>query len=68
MKDKGILTTTLYNLARANKALGNYEVGLSNIERSMEIIEDLRAEVGSPDLRALYFSGVLNITTCAAIF
>lgn len=56
--DKGILTTTLFNLARVNKALGNYEVGLEYIERSIEIIENVRADVGTPDLRALYFSEV----------
>ena len=58
VKDKSILTTTLYNLARAHKALGNYEAGLSFIEQSLKIIEDLRTNVGSPELRALYFSGV----------
>ena len=56
--DKGILTTTLYNLASANLALGNYEVGLALIERSIKVIEELRADVATPDLRALYFSGV----------
>jgi tetratricopeptide (TPR) repeat protein len=58
VKDKSILTTTLYNLARAYKALGNYEAGLLFIEQSLKIIEDLRTNVGSPELRALYFSGV----------
>ena len=56
--DKGILTTTLYNLARAHLVLGNYDVALSLVERSIKIIEDLRTNIGSPDLRALYFSGV----------
>jgi CHAT domain-containing protein/tetratricopeptide (TPR) repeat protein len=58
VNDKSILTTTLYNLARAYKALGNYEAGLLFIEQSLKIIEDLRTNVGSPELRALYFSGV----------
>jgi CHAT domain-containing protein len=58
VKDKSILTNTLYNLAGAHKALGNYEAGLSFIEQSLKIIEDLRTNVGSPELRALYFSGV----------
>jgi CHAT domain-containing protein len=58
VKDKRILTTTLYNLARAQKALGNYDAGLSYVDQSLDIIEDLRTSVGSPELRALYFSGV----------
>jgi CHAT domain-containing protein len=58
VQDKSILTNTLYNLARAHKGLGNYAAGLSFIEQSLKIIEDLRTNVGSPELRALYFSGV----------
>jgi CHAT domain-containing protein/predicted negative regulator of RcsB-dependent stress response len=60
VEEKGLLTDTLHNLARANQAVGNYEAGLDNIERSIKIIEDLRSDVGSPDLRALYFSGVIK--------
>jgi CHAT domain-containing protein/Tfp pilus assembly protein PilF len=56
--DKDILIATLYGLARAHRDLGSYDVALSYIKRSIEIIEDLRTNVGSPDVRASYFSGV----------
>lgn len=55
--DKGILVSTLYNLGRANLAVGAPEVGLSLIRRSLEVIEDLRANVASPDFRVSYLSG-----------
>ena len=56
--DKGILITTLYNLAQANLALGAPEVALPFINRSLNIIEDLRVNVASPEFRTSYFSGV----------
>ena len=56
--DNGILISTLYNLARAHRDLGSLEVALSYIRRSIKIIEDLRMNVGSPDFRASYFSGI----------
>jgi len=56
--DKDILITALYNLARANLASGAPEVALSLIKRSLEIIEDLRANVASPEFRLSYFSEV----------
>jgi CHAT domain-containing protein/tetratricopeptide (TPR) repeat protein len=56
--DNGILISTLYNLARAHRDLGSLEVALSYIKRSIKIIEDLRMNVGSPDFRASYFSGI----------
>jgi CHAT domain-containing protein/tetratricopeptide (TPR) repeat protein len=58
MGDNGILLATLYNLARANHALGFHDVALALIKRSLKLIEDVRANVGSPDFRASYFSGV----------
>ena len=56
--DKGVLISTLYGLATAQQALGNYDVALATIERSIKIIEDLRVDVGSPESRALYFASV----------
>jgi len=56
--DKGILISTLYNLSRANLAVGAPDVALSVIRRSLEIIEDLRANVATPDFRVSYLSGV----------
>ena len=58
MGDKGILISALYNLARANKALGHHETALSLIKQSFALIEEVRTNVGSPDFRASYFSGV----------
>ena len=58
MGDSEILLSTLYNLARANHTLGFQDVALSFIEQSLNQIEDVRANVGSPDFRASYFSEV----------
>jgi CHAT domain-containing protein/tetratricopeptide (TPR) repeat protein len=56
--DNEILLATLYNLARANQGLGFHEVALSLIEQSLDLIEDMRVNVRSPDFRSSYFSGV----------
>jgi CHAT domain-containing protein len=56
--DKGILAETLYNLARVNRAVGSYDAALTFIKQSLDLIEDLRTRLETPDLRASYFSGV----------
>lgn len=56
--DTSIFLDTLFQLARVNSSLGNYETALSFIDQSLEQIEKLRAGVDTPDLRTLYFSGV----------
>lgn len=58
MGDKGILIATLYNLARANEALGLHEIALSLIRKSFNLIQEVRENVASPDFRASYFSEV----------
>jgi CHAT domain-containing protein/tetratricopeptide (TPR) repeat protein len=58
MGDKEILIATLYNLARANEAVGLHEIALSLIKKSFNLIEEIRANVASPDFRASYFSAV----------
>ena len=58
VKDPEIVTTALYNLALAHHALGNDDVALSFIERSLKLIEDLRADLGTADWRAVYLSRV----------
>ena len=58
MSDKVTLIATLYNLARANEALGYHETALSLIKKSFNLIEEIRANVASPDFRASYFSAV----------
>jgi CHAT domain-containing protein/tetratricopeptide (TPR) repeat protein len=55
--NKDIRISTLRNLARANLALGFHETALSWIQQALDIIEDLRANVESPDFRVSYFSG-----------
>jgi len=56
--DPTVTISTFYNLARAERALGKLDDAYSSINRSLKMIEDLRSNVGSPDLRTSYFSGV----------
>lgn len=56
--DKGVLISSLYNLARAQRDLGEFDLALANIKESIKAIEDLRTNVSSPDFRVSYFSGV----------
>ena len=56
--DTGTLLVTLYNLARAHLKLGDYEAAFSFIDQSIDLIEKLRENVGSPDARAVYFAAV----------
>lgn len=56
--DRGILISTFYNLARANLAVGSPDVALSFIQQSVDIIEDMRVNVASPDFRVTYLSGL----------
>jgi CHAT domain-containing protein len=56
--DKGLVAATLYNLARVNRAIGSYDEALTFIKQALNLIEDLRTNVETPELRASYFSGV----------
>lgn len=56
--DSGTLLNTLYNISRAHLSLGSFEEALSITKRSIRTIEELRENVGSPELRALYFAVV----------
>ncbi len=58
--DQPALLSTLYNLAHVNLVLGSPDVALPFIQHSLEIIEDRRANVASPEFRTSYFSGVRN--------
>ena len=55
--DKGGLISSLYNLARAQRDLGELDLALANIKESIKAIEDLRTNVSNPDFRISYFSG-----------
>ena len=54
----GTIIKTFCNLARAERALGHLDDALLLINRSLNKIEELRKDVGSPDFRASYFSEV----------
>ena len=56
--DTGAIVSTLYNLARVERELGSLEIALAYIDRSLEIIENVRRNVGNPDFRASYFSSI----------
>jgi CHAT domain-containing protein/predicted negative regulator of RcsB-dependent stress response len=56
--DEGTQISMLSSLALTNLTLGAPEEALSYIERSVKLIEDLRANVASPEFRTSYFSGV----------
>jgi CHAT domain-containing protein/tetratricopeptide (TPR) repeat protein len=56
--DQSMLISTLYNIARADRDLGALDDALSYIKKSIKIIEDLRANVTSPDFRTSSFAGV----------
>lgn len=56
--DPGILVGTLYNIARASLKLGALDEALTNIKRSITIIEARREQVGSPEFRISFFAGV----------
>jgi CHAT domain-containing protein/tetratricopeptide (TPR) repeat protein len=58
VNEQGILISTLYNLARANLELDGPEAALPFTQRSLKIIEDVRADVESPEFRVSYFSVV----------
>lgn len=56
--DKVALLTALHSFAYVNLELGFPDVALSTIQESLRMIEDLRANVASPDLRTSYFAGL----------
>jgi len=58
VEEKSILISALYGLARANIELGSPEAALPLIQGSLSVIEDLRANVESPEFRVSYFSEV----------
>ena len=56
--DRNRESLTLYNLACAERDRGNPTVALSQIEKSLEIVESLRTKVASRDLRTSYFATI----------
>ncbi len=49
---------TLSNIAYVESQQGNLQTALTNIKSAVDIIEDLRIKIISPDLRTSYFSTV----------
>ncbi|MEQ8753335.1 MAG: CHAT domain-containing protein [Coleofasciculus sp. G1-WW12-02] len=49
---------TLFNIAYAESNQGNLQQALTQMQASIEIIEDLRTKVASPELRQTYFATV----------
>lgn len=56
--EPGVEISTLYNIARAQRDIGEVEQALSTVGRAVEFIESLRSNLASPDFRSSYFSGV----------
>lgn len=56
--DTGLIVSILYNLARVYRDIGSLEIALAHIDRSLKIIEDARRNLGGPDFRASYLSGM----------
>ena len=50
--------TTLGNIASLEKSRGDLQTALSLVEQSIEILEDLRTNIASKELRQTYFSTV----------
>ncbi len=56
--DRSAETTTLGNIASLERNRGNLQAALTPMQDSINIIEDLRTKVISPELRQTYFSTV----------
>ena len=55
--EKGLEISALYSLARAERASGILDSALAHVKESIDIIEGLRSNVSSPNLRSTYFAG-----------
>lgn len=56
--DRQIEAATLYQMALIARESGLFEEALQYVKQSIEVIESLRAQIISPDLRASYFASV----------
>jgi CHAT domain-containing protein/tetratricopeptide (TPR) repeat protein len=52
------MSSTLYNLARAERDAGNLDLALQYAEKGLEIIESLRGKVASLELRGTFLASV----------
>ena len=56
--DRSSLATTRYNIAKLKASEGALQEAKENVEIALELVEDLRTNVESKDLRATYFATV----------
>jgi CHAT domain-containing protein len=56
--DRNGEAAALYNMANVERALSNFKNALSHVKESNEVIEMLRSQIVSPDLRASYYASV----------
>ncbi|MEQ8382782.1 MAG: tetratricopeptide repeat protein, partial [Coleofasciculus sp. A1-SPW-01] len=57
---RALEAATLSNIAFTERSRGNLQQALTQMQASIEIIEDLRTKVASPELRQTYFATVQN--------
>jgi len=58
VEDRAKEATILSNIAYAERSRGNLQQALTPMQASIEIVEDLRTKVASPELRQTYFATV----------
>ncbi len=58
LRQRGGEANTLGNIAFTKSNSGNLTEALTDIQAAIEIVEDLRSQIGSQDLRASYFATV----------
>jgi CHAT domain-containing protein/Tfp pilus assembly protein PilF len=56
LSDQGGEAYALFNIARVERARGNLDAARARMERVLAIVEELRARLISPELRATYFT------------
>ena len=58
--DRRIEAESAYGLALAEREQGNLAKAIETVESGLALIEQIRGEIVSPELRAVYFSSVLQ--------
>jgi CHAT domain-containing protein/Tfp pilus assembly protein PilF len=56
--DRSGVASTLYEMARSERALQNLDGARARVEAALELVDELRVRIASPELRASYFSTV----------
>ncbi len=57
-EDPFTVSASLFHIARLERGRGNLDLARSETETALDIVESLRTDVGSQDLRASYFASV----------